>query len=263
MTGRLTRGLLWLWTIGVMIFLLGPLVVIAIYAFEKSNIQSWPIAEFSTKWFVAAWHNHEVFTALWLSIRVAVVATALAMALGSAAAFAVHHYRFFGRETVSFVVVLPIALPGVVTGIALSSFFVFFGVGLSYWTIVIGHVTFCTVVVYNTVLSRLKRLPGSLQSASMDLGANIFTTFRRVILPSISTALLAGAVLAFALSFNEVIVTNFTAGARNTLPLWIFGALRLGHELPIVNVIIFVVMLVMLVPLLLSQWLVDRSDGGD
>src|SRR5699024_7049342 len=159
-----------------------------------------------------------------LSIEVALLATALSLLLGVAAAFAVHRYRFFGREAVSFIVVLPLALPGVITGIALSSFFVFLHIGMSFWTIVIGHVTFCTVLVYNNVIARLRRLPGSLTEASMDLGANTLVTFRRITLPLISTALLSGALLAFALSFNEVIVTNFTAGAQNTLPLWIFGA---------------------------------------
>lgn len=243
-----------------MFFLLAPLVIIILYAFNSSNIQSWPIDGFTLKWFVQAWHNDEIFSALLLSVEVGLLATFVSMLLGTAAAFAVHRYRFFGRETVSFIVVLPIALPGVITGIALSSYFVFLHVGLSFWTIVIGHVTFCTVIVYNNVIARLRRVPGSLREASMDLGENTFGTFRRITLPMISTALLSGALLAFALSFNEVIVTNFTAGARNTLPLWIFGALRLGHKLPQVNVVVSVVIVVMLVPLLLSHWLMNRGS---
>src|SRR5699024_3110894 len=202
MTGKLLNWALRLWTCAVMFFLLAPLLIIFIYAFNASNIQSWPIQGFTTRWFAEAWHNAEIFSALGLSIEVALLATALSLLLGVAAAFAVHRYRFFGREAVSFIVVLPLALPGVITGIALSSFFVFLHIGMSFWTIVIGHVTFCTVLVYNNVIARLRRLPGSLTEASMDLGANTLVTFRRITLPLISTALLSGALLAFALSFN-------------------------------------------------------------
>lgn len=263
MESRLTRWLLGLWTFGVMLFLLVPIAIIFLYAFNESNVQGWPISEFSLRWFVSAWHNDEIFSALWLSIRVGVLATLLAMVLGSAAAFAVHHYRFPGRDSVSFVIVLPIALPGVITGIALSSFFLFWSIPLSFWTIVIGHVTFCVVIVYNNVIARLRRLPGSLREASMDLGADTLRTFWRVTLPMLSTALLSGALLAFALSFNEVIVTNFTAGAQNTLPLWIFGAIRLGQKLPEVNVTLAVIIVCMLVPLLLSYRLMDRTPAQD
>lgn len=247
-----------------MLFLLIPILIIFLYAFNASNVQGWPISGLSLRWFVSAWHNGDIFSALWLSIRVAVLATGLATVLGSAAAFAVHHYRFRGRDTVSFLIVLPIALPGVITGIALSSFFVFWGIPLSFWTIVIGHVTFCVVIVYNNVIARLRRLPASLREASMDLGADTVRTFVRVIFPMLSTALFSGALLAFALSFNEVIVTNFTAGAQNTLPLWIFGAIRLGQKLPEVNVTLAVIILSMLVPLLLTYRLMNRTpaDGG-
>lgn len=252
-----------LWAWAVMFFLLAPLVIVILYAFNSSNIQSWPIQGFTLKWFIQAWHDEAIFSALWLSVEVGLLATFISVVLGAAAAFAVHRYRFFGRETVSFIVVLPLALPGVITGIALSAYFVYMHIGLSFWTIVIGHVTFCTVLVYNNVIARLRRLPGSLSEASMDLGAGTVTTFRRITLPLISTSLVSGALLAFALSFNEVIVTNFTAGAQNTLPLWIFGALRLGHKLPQVNVVVTVVIVVMLVLLLLSNWLLSRaSDSG-
>lgn len=264
MESRFTRWLLALWTLGVMLFLLIPILIIFLYAFNPSNVQGWPIGGLSLRWFVSAWHNAEIFAALWLSIKVALLATTMAVLLGTAAAFAVHHYRFFGREAVSFLVVLPIALPGVITGIALSSFFVFWGIPLSFWTIVIGHVTFCIVIVYNNVIARLRRLPNSLSEASMDLGADSFRTFWRVTFPMLSTALFSGALLAFALSFNEVIVTNFTAGAQNTLPLWIFGAIRLGQKLPEVNVTLAIVILAMIVPLLITYRLMNRSpaDGG-
>ena len=179
--------------------------------------------------------------------------------LGSAAAFGVHRFRFFGREAVSFLLVLPIALPGIITGMALNSYFTFWKVNFGLWTIVIGHATFCVVVIYNNVLARLRRVPGSLTEASMDLGADGWQTFRLVTFPTISTALISGALLAFALSFDEVIVTTFTAGAQNTLPIWIFGQIRLGQELPQVNVVVFVILLLTIVPVALAQRLTHES----
>jgi putative spermidine/putrescine transport system permease protein len=170
----------------------------------------------------------------------------------------VHRFRFFGREVVSFVVILPLALPGIITGMALNSFFSFNGINLSTWTIVVGHATFCVVIVYNNVIARLRRTSPSLLEASMDLGAHGWTTFRTVTFPLLSTALVAGALLAFALSFDEVIVTTFTSGAQNTLPLWIFGAIRLGQRLPEVNVVVFFVVLFTAVPVAIAA----RLTGG-
>ena len=253
------RFLLGLWALLVLVFLFAPVAVIALYAFNASNIQSWPIPGFSLRWFGTAWSNREIRAALALSLEAGLIATTVAVVLGTAAAFAVNRFRFVGREAVSFTVVLPIALPGIITGMALNSFFVLAGTGLSFWTIVIGHATFCIVVVYNNVLARLRRMPASLAEASMDLGADGWRTFRLVTLPLMSTALVAGAILAFALSFDEVIVTTFTAGAQNTLPLWIFGAIRLGQRLPEVNVVVLVVTAVTFVPVLLAYRLMGRS----
>jgi putative spermidine/putrescine transport system permease protein len=249
------------WVVLVVLFLFTPIVLILVYAFNASNIQTWPIAGFSLRWFGSAFANEEIRTALWLSLKASLVATSIALLLGSAAALAVHRYAFFGRETVSFIVVLPIALPGIITGMALNSFFVFWGIGLSFWTIVIGHATFCIVIVYNNVIARLRRVPLSLEEASMDLGADPWRTFRRVTWPMISTSLVAGALLAFALSFDEVIVTTFTAGAQNTLPLWIFGAIRLGQKLPEVNVVVLVVMAATFIPVLLAYRLTHEGGG--
>src|SRR5438045_1081312 len=182
--------------------------------------------------------------------------------LGSLAAFAVHRFRFFGREAVSFVLVLPLALPGIITGMALNSFFSFGGINLSVLTIVIGHATFCIVIVYNNVIARLRRTQSSLIEASMDLGADGITTFRHVTPPIIATSLVAGSLLAFALSFDEVIVTTFTAGAQNTLPLWIFGAIRLGQRLPEVNVVVFFVILITIVPVVIASRLTGGGAAG-
>jgi putative spermidine/putrescine transport system permease protein len=181
--------------------------------------------------------------------------------LGSAAAFAVARFRFFGRESVSLLLVLPIALPGVVTGIALNSFVQFSGIPFSLWTIVIGHGTFCIVVVYNNVIARLRRLQRSLEEASMDLGADGWQTFRYVLLPHLSTALVAGGLLAFALSFDEVIVTFFTSGSLNTLPIWILGNLRNVQRVPEVNVVAMLVIVITVVPVYLAQRLMQASGG--
>ncbi len=248
MESRGARIFLGVWTILVLAFLFIPIAIILLYAFNASNVQSWPIAGLSLKWFGSAFRNQEIRSALWLSLRAGILATTIAVILGTFAAFAVDRYRFAGRDALSFAVALPIALPGIITGMALNSFFVFWQIPLSYWTIVIGHATFCIVIVYNNVGARLRRVPRSLSEASMDLGADGWTTFRRVTFPMISTALVAGALLAFALSLDEVIVTTFTAGAQNTLPLWIFGAIRLGQKLPEVNVVVLVVLVATFLP---------------
>ena len=263
MEGRAARVSLSIWTLLVILFLWGPLVLICVYAFNSSNIQSWPIAGFSTKWFTTAWHNQEARDALVLSLKAAALATAVALVLGTAAAAAVSRFRFFGRDAVTFLLVLPLALPGVVTGIALNSFFSnnpVFHISPSLWTIVIGHATFCIVVVYNNVVARMRRTQTSLTEASMDLGADGWQTFRFVTFPVISTALVAGGLLAFALSFDEVIVTTFTAGAQNTLPIWILGNLRLGQQLPQVNVVVFFVIVMTVIPVWIAQRL-TRDTG--
>jgi putative spermidine/putrescine transport system permease protein len=256
---RATRIALWIWAGLVLAFLYIPIAIICVYAFNSSNVQSWPIAGLTTRWFSPALHNGDLQQALWLSLKAGALATAIALVLGSAAAFGVHRFRFFGREAVSFLLVLPIALPGIITGMALNSYFTFWKINFGLWTIVIGHATFCVVVVYNNVVARLRRLPGSLTEASMDLGADGLTTFRHVTFPAISTALVSGGLLAFALSFDEVVVTTFTAGAQNTLPIWIFGQIRLGQQLPQVNVVVFCVLAVTVLPVMLAQRLTRES----
>jgi putative spermidine/putrescine transport system permease protein len=258
MQGRFARTVLGVWVTGVLLFLFVPIATIVIFAFDRSNVQSWPIRHYTTKWFTVAWHDEQVRTALGLSLRAGIEATVLALILGSLAAFAVHRFRFFGREAISLLLVLPLALPGIITGIALQSFFNYNGINLSLTTIVIGHTTFCIVVIYNNVIARLRRTSGSLNEASADLGAHGLQTFRFVTLPTLSTAIIAGALLAFALSFDEVIVTTFTAGAQNTLPLWIFGAIRLGQQLPEVNAVVVFVLALTIVPVAISV----RLTGG-
>jgi putative spermidine/putrescine transport system permease protein len=261
METRSTRVALYVWAGLVFAFLWIPIVIMGLYAFNSSNIQSWPIPGFTTKWFSQAWHDEEVRQALWLSVRAAFFATVVALVLGSLAAFGLARTRFFGRDSISFLFVLPIALPGIITGLALNSFFVVWGVSFSLWTIVIGHTTFCVVVVYNNVLARLRRTSGSFFEASADLGATGFQTFRFVTLPVVGTALVAGGLLAFALSWDEIVVTYFTAGAQNTLPLLLFGFIRQGQNLPIVNAIALVVIVVSVIPVALAQRLTSGPTG--
>jgi ABC-type spermidine/putrescine transport system permease subunit II len=241
-----------IWVALVLAFLFIPIVLIVLYSFNRSNIESWPIAGFSLHWYSVAFHDPQVRSAFLLSVRVGLFATVLALLLGSAVAYALYKFRFFGREAISFLLVLPLALPGIITGIALNSFFSFTGIQLGTLTIVIGHTTFCIVVVFNNVIARLRRTSGSLAEASMDLGARGWQTMRFVTLPLAATALVSGALLAFGLSFDEVIVTVFTAGAQNTLPLWIFGAIRLGQQLPEVNAVVSIVILLTIIPVVLA-----------
>lgn len=248
---------------GVLAFLYLPLAVLVIYAFNDSRIQAWPPVSFSLKWFSAAAENPAVLKAVINSMIAGTLATSIALVLGTLAALAVHRYRFFGRDTISFLFVLPIALPGVVTGIALQRTFKTLDIDLGLMTIVVGHATFCVVIAYNNVIARLRRLPASPEEASGDLGADIWTTFRRVTAPRLGTALLSGALLSFALSFDEIIVTNFTAGpGTQTIPLWIFSAIQRPNELPVVNVVATVLILVSIVPVWLAQRLAGSEAAG-
>jgi putative spermidine/putrescine transport system permease protein len=257
--GRGVRALVRIATAGVLVFLYLPLVILAIYAFNPSIIQSWPPSGFTLHWFGAAAGNPALRAAVVNSVIVATVATAIALVLGTAAALAVQRYAFFGRQTISFFLVLPIALPGVVTGIALRTSFVTLGIDFGLLTIVVGHATFCVVIAYNNVIARLRRLPRSPEEASSDLGADMFTTFRRITLPSMGTALLSGGLLAFALSFDEIIVTNFTAGAgTQTIPMWILAAIQRPDELPVVNVIALVLIILSVIPV----WVATRISEG-
>jgi len=254
MTARSTRISLAIWSALVIAFLWIPLVIIALYAFNGSNIQGWPITNWTLHWFRVAWHDPDVRSALWLSVRAGLLASGAALVLGTMAAAAVVRFRFFGRESISFLFVLPLALPGIITGMALNSFlFSTAKLTPSLWTIVIGHATFCVVVVYNNVVARLRRSSPSLIEASQDLGADGWQTFRFVVWPVLSTALVAGGLLAFALSFDEVIVTTFTAGALETLPLYILHQIERGQQLPVVNVVAFFVIVITVIPVALAQ----------
>jgi putative spermidine/putrescine transport system permease protein len=260
---RLARYGLRLATAATLAFIYGPLLVIALYAFNDRRVQTWPITGWTLDWFGKALHNPGVREALLTSLKAALGATALALLFGTLASLAVQRYRFFGRETISFFIILPIALPGIVTGMALNSTFgEVLGIQLGLFTVIVGHATFCIVVVYNNVLARLRRTARSIEEASMDLGADTWQTFRYVTLPAMRTALLAGALLAFALSFDEVIVTTFTAGAQQTLPIWIFTNLSRPNQLPIVNVVAVLVILLSFIPVYFAQKLSQESAGG-
>jgi len=245
-------------------FIYVPLIIIGIYAFNSSNILSWPPPGLTTHWFSQAFHDSGAGSAILTSVKVALVATAIALILGTLASLAVARHRFFGRETVSFLVILPIALPGIVTGVALSDTFTqVLGISLSLLTVIAGHATFCIVVVYNNAVARLRRASGSIEEASADLGADPWQTFYYLTLPTMRSALVAGGLLAFALSFDEIIVTLFTIGAgQQTLPIWIFNNLFRPNKLPIVNVVAILLVLASTIPVYLAHRLTREEEGA-
>ncbi|MFN0191364.1 MAG: ABC transporter permease [Aestuariivirga sp.] len=251
-----------------LLFLHLPLLLIFIYAFtteEKSY--AFPPPGFTSKWFGVVWERQDIWDSIWLSVKVAAVATAIALVLGTCAAAAVSRAKFFGRDYISLLFILPIALPGIITGISLRSAFSIMDIPFSVWTIVLGHATFCIVVVYNNALARFRRLSGNMIEASMDLGANGFQTFRHVVLPNIGSALLAGGMLAFALSFDEVIVTTFTSGtgvSSKTLPIWMLDELIRPRQRPVTNVVAIFVVVVTFIPILAAYYLTREGEhtGG-
>jgi putative spermidine/putrescine transport system permease protein len=244
-----------------LVFMIAPLLLIFVYAFTtEERTYQWPPPGFTLNWFAVTWGRADVWQALTLSVQVATVSTIIALILGTLCAAAVSGSRFFGREVISLLVILPIALPGIITGLALRSAFGMTDIPFSFWTIVVGHATFCVVTVYNNAVARFRRTSGSLIEASMDLGADQFQTFRHVILPNIGTALLAGGMLAFALSFDEVIVTTFTAGQQQTLPIWMLEELVRPRQRPVTNVVALIVVLVTTLPILLAFYLTRDGD---
>jgi putative spermidine/putrescine transport system permease protein len=245
----------------VILFLHLPFLIIFMYAFNGDRGQSWPITNWTTEWFRAALDNAGLRDAVVLSIEAAIGATVIAVVLGTLASFAVHRFRFFGRETISFVLVLPLALPGIVTGMALNATINTSGIPFGLATIIAGHATFCVVVVYNNAIARLRRGSRSLDEASADLGASPVQTFRYITIPLLRGALFAGALLAFALSFDEVIVTTFTAGTQATLPIWILDHRRLPNERPSVTGGAVLIVVVMTIPIFLAQRL-SGEDGA-
>jgi putative spermidine/putrescine transport system permease protein len=254
----LRRALL-VFSVLVLIFIYVPLALVLLNSFNSNNTFAWPPESLTLHWWDLALHSSGARDALWTSIKVAVLATVVSLALGTLAAMALRRTHFFGRNVVSLLIILPIALPGIVTGIALQNAFrTVMGIDLSLWTIVIAHATFCIVTVFNNVIARLRRTGVALEQASADLGASGFTTFRLVTFPMIRSALLAGALLAFALSFDEIIVTTFTAGAnQQTLPIWIFNNLFRPNQAPIVNVVAATLIVFSVIPV----WLAQRLSG--
>ena len=244
-----------------LLFLHLPILLIFVYAFtpEEKSYQ-WPPPGLTLQWFAVTWNRPDVWEALKLSVQVASIATAIALVLGTLCAAAISGTKFFGREAISLLVILPIALPGIITGISLRSAFSLMEIPFSTWTIILGHATFCVVVVYNNAVARFRRTSRSMIEASMDLGANGFQTFRHVVLPNIGTALVAGGMLAFALSFDEVIVTTFTAGQQQTLPIWMLEELVRPRQRPVTNVVAMVVVLVTLLPILAAYYLTRDGD---
>ncbi|HJT92766.1 MAG TPA: ABC transporter permease [Mycobacterium sp.] len=260
MKSKGARRVVLVWTVLVLVFLYAPMLLVVVNAFNSSRTFAFPPKGFTVQWWLDAANSEGMWKSLANSAVVGLAATAIALVLGTMAAFAVQRYDFFGRHTVSFLVVLPITLPGIVTGIALNATFTSaLGVTLGLATVIVGHATFCIVLVFNNIQARLRRLGGDLEDASADLGASAWQTFRYVTLPMMRGALVAGAILAFALSFDEIVVTTFTAGPTvQTLPIWIFGNLFRPNQAPVINVVAAALTVVAIIPV----WLAQRF-GGD
>ncbi len=241
-------------------FLHLPILIIFLYAFTtEERTYQFPPPGLTTQWFGVAWGREDIWPPLYLSLRVAAISTALALILGTCVAAAMSRARFFGREQITLLVLLPIALPGVITGMSLRSAFAIMDVPFSTWTIILGHATFCIVIVYNNAVARFRRLSGGIAEASADLGANAFQTFRFILLPNLGSALLAGGMLAFALSFDEVIVTTFTAGQQSTLPIWMLNELVRPRQRPVTNVVAIIVFAATFFPILIAYYV---TRGG-
>ena len=239
-----------------------PLLIVAVLSFDKARSFTWPPSGFTLHWWSRAATESGPREALWFSLKTGCAATLVALVLGTLAAFALQRFKFFGRDAVNLMLVLPIALPGIVTGVALNSAFRQVNFQLGFATLVVAHATFCIVTVFNNVIARLRRLSPNVEEASADLGADTFQTFRYITLPLVRSALLAGGLLAFALSFDEIVVTTFTAGTGQTLPLWIFSNLFRPNQLPIVNAVATAVVLLSIVPVYFAQRLTDVGSGG-
>lgn len=243
-----------------LLFLHLPILLIFLYAFTTDErTYQFPPPGLTTQWFAVAWNRADIWPPLYLSLKVAALSTVMALILGTLCAAAMARTRFFGRDQISLLIILPIALPGIITGMSLRSAFSIMDIPFSTWTILMGHATFCIVIVFNNAVARFRRLSGSIVEASMDLGANGFQTFRYVILPNLGSALLAGGMLAFALSFDEVIVTTFTAGQQSTLPIWMLNELVRPRQRPVTNVVAIVVFVTTFVPILIAYYL---TRGG-
>jgi putative spermidine/putrescine transport system permease protein len=248
---------------GGLVFLHVPIALILIYAFNtEESAFTFPPRGLTLKWFAIAAARDDVTRAIALSMKIALAATGGALVLGTLAALAMARRTFLGKDLITLLFILPIALPGIITGIALASVFRLGGVTPGFWTIAIGHTTFCVVVIYNNVVARLRRIPPSMIEAAMDLGANGLTAFRTVVLPQLATALLAGGLLAFGLSFDELIVTTFTAGPEQTLPIWLLNQLGRPRAVPVTNVVAMVVMLITAVPILAAWWLTRGTEDA-
>lgn len=261
-TGRVTRIALRLATLLTLAFIYIPIALIVVYSLNTDVTPRWPPSGFTLDWWLVAARNTGLQQAFLTSLTVALGATAIALVLGTLASLAVARHRFFGREAISFFVVFPIALPGIVTGMALSRTFATAGIELGWFSIVVGHATFCVVLVYNNVIARLRRSARSLEEASADLGGDTWLTFRRITFPQLRSALFAGALLAFALSFDEIIVTIFTAGGVQTLPIWIFQSFRLANQVPLVNVAGLVAILLSVIPVYIASRITQGEAAG-
>ncbi|GAA1529158.1 putative spermidine/putrescine transport system permease protein [Microbacterium ginsengiterrae] len=262
LTAKIVLGVI---VAAILAFMYVPLMLVVLNSFNAARIASWPVRGFSLESWGKAFTSEPVRAALLNSVLVATGATAIALVLGTLVAFALQRYDFFGKRAVNLLVVLPIALPGIVTGVALNNTYNQIlepiGIHVGFFGMIIAHGTFCIVMVFNNILARLRRLNPGVEEASKDLGATPWQTFRMVTFPQFRSAFIAGGILAFALSFDEVYVTIFTAPPGvDTLPLWIMNQMARPNEANVVNVVATVVILASFIPVWVSQRLGREID---
>ncbi|MGR3315106.1 ABC transporter permease [Roseovarius indicus] len=235
----------------VMAFLYVPIWILIIYSFNDNRTLTWPLTGFTTHWYEQLIRNEQLLTAIGNSFYVASCSTVLTLLVGVPAALALHRLRFPGKNVFRRLLLLPIALPGIVTGISMLNMFKMFGFNLSLETVILGHATALLAVVVTQVFARLQRLPKSLAEASSDLGANPLQTFIHVTLPNIRTALIGAGLLSFVLSFDEIPVTFFLTGRDNTLPMYIYSTMRRGVT-PEINAVGTIIVLMSLILIIIS-----------
>ena len=257
---RIGTNMLALVTAGVMAFLYLPILVLIVFSFNDNRITTLPLRGFTLRWYEAFINNADIQEAIVNSLYVATCATAITIVIGTTAAFALDRVDFPGKTVFRRAVLLPISLPGLITGISMLNLFRLMGMNLSLETVILGHATALTAIVLTQVYARLQRFNRRLEEASSDLGARPWQTFLFVTLPNIRSAIIGSALLSFTLSFDEIPVTFFLTGRENTLPMYIWSTLRRGIT-PEINAVGTVIVVLSLGLIVTSIWLLSDKEG--
>jgi spermidine/putrescine transport system permease protein len=241
-------------------FIYAPIAVLVAFSFGERRIPTWPLQGFTVTWYRELLGSEEIRTALRNSVVVATAATTGALLLGTPIAYAAHRFRFPGKRLLRRLVLMPLVVPGVVTGIALLTLFDFFHVTLSLGTIMVGHVTFLIAVFFTSVFARLEALGTQIERAAMDLGATEWRAFARAVLPNLRLTLIGASLLAFALSFDEIAVTFFLTGTSNTVPVLIYSMMRLGIT-PAINALATSILVLSVLLVVIGTVILGREGG--